>query len=89
MRPSSDLSDNAFADKLKKLYRSITHWETKIKQEDIGGLEENEEAGRTVRLKGKQQTDGPDEKEKEKWDKRLDDHKRWVSLLSHRLSPQK
>ncbi|TFK72533.1 hypothetical protein BDN72DRAFT_894698 [Pluteus cervinus] len=83
-RPSEESSNNMFADKLKKLYRAITYLETKVKQEDAGA-EDNDDASRMVQLKAKAAVDDGEEKEREKWNKQIEDHKRLADLIHNLL----
>ncbi|KAJ4488214.1 hypothetical protein J3R30DRAFT_3654517 [Lentinula aciculospora] len=81
---SEDSATNAFSDQLKRLYRNITSLENKIKDEDV----ENEDDGRfTNRILQKRydQTQEDDEAEKQKWSKRIEDHKRLVEFIHNML----
>ncbi|KAK0199205.1 hypothetical protein DFS33DRAFT_1388905 [Desarmillaria ectypa] len=74
-----------FAVQLKKLYRTITSLESKVNQDD---LEENEDSSRIL-LKGKEVEN--EDLEKEKWKKKISDHKSLVenihNLLEISLAP--
>lgn len=74
---SEDGSTNVFANQLKKLYRNITNLENRIKDEDLEPEEDSRYNGRILR-KGKELTEEDEEAEREKWKKRIDDHKRCV-----------
>lgn len=74
-KSAEEQGTNVFAVQLKKLYRTITSLESKVNQED---LEENEDSGRIL-LKGKEVED--EDLEKDKWKKKINDHKRYFSRL--------
>ncbi|KAF8638491.1 hypothetical protein AX16_010474 [Volvariella volvacea WC 439] len=82
---SDEAASNAFANKLKKLYREIVSYEAKIQQEDAA---EEGDSGRSMHLQGKQPVD---EKEQERWKKQIEDHKKLAdvvhNLLQISLSP--
>jgi protein SMG6 len=72
-KPNEESGNNIFAVQLKRLYRTITTLEDKIKQEDVDeGVEESR-----IMLKGKEVAS--DEFEKEKWKKHIENHKRCAS----------
>lgn len=67
-----DASNNVFSLQLKRLYRTISNLETKIKQTDSS--EETDDSMTTrVMLKGKEVES--EESEREKWKKQIHDHK--------------
>lgn len=73
--PSSSDEGNIFVAQLKKLYRTITVLETKIKTEnETGGEEENSR----VVIKSNDALE--DDSEKESWRRRLADHKEYVPV---------
>ncbi|KAF9533398.1 hypothetical protein CPB83DRAFT_472504 [Crepidotus variabilis] len=86
---TEDSGNSVFSLQLKKLYRSLTNLETKIKQEDAD--EGAEDSGRNVVLKGKAPEGKETDKEKEKWKKQIHDHKELAetihNLLEMSLSP--
>ncbi|PPR08027.1 hypothetical protein CVT24_010868 [Panaeolus cyanescens] len=74
---TDESGNNAFSIQLKKLYRGITSLEAKVQKEDA---EEGEEAlTARVMLKGKELEQ--DDIEKEKWKKRISDHKQLAELI--------
>ncbi|KIY51103.1 hypothetical protein FISHEDRAFT_57210 [Fistulina hepatica ATCC 64428] len=78
-RPREESSSNMFGLQLKKLYRTISSLESKIKDEDA---DEQEDAGRVV-LKGKQPEDRT--QEIDKWQKQLNDHKALIDTIHNLL----
>ncbi|KAF9036720.1 hypothetical protein BJ165DRAFT_602423 [Panaeolus papilionaceus] len=75
---TDESSNNAFSLQLKKLYRGITTLEAKVQKEDA--MDEGEEAMTArVMLKGKELEQ--DEIEKDKWKKRISDHKQLAELI--------
>ncbi|KAF9228014.1 hypothetical protein BS17DRAFT_747074 [Gyrodon lividus] len=76
-KPREDPSKNAFADQLKKLYRSISTLESKILNEDT---DDNAEDGRIV-LHGRAREAGDEELEQQKWSKLISDHKRLAEMM--------
>jgi hypothetical protein len=69
---TEDCGNNIFSIQLKKLYRTISNLETKIKQEDPS--EEADDGMSTrVMLKGKEIVN--EVAEKHKWKKQIEDHK--------------
>ncbi|KAE9406452.1 hypothetical protein BT96DRAFT_1014944 [Gymnopus androsaceus JB14] len=81
---SEDGSTNVFANQLKKLYRNITNLENKIKDEDVENEEDSRYNGRILR-KGKDSTQEDEETERQKWGKRIEDHKRLVEYIHNML----
>jgi hypothetical protein len=69
-KPAAEAGTNAFAVQLKRLYRTISALEDKVKQHDA---DDSVEESR-VTLKGKQPEN--DDIEKEKWKKQIDNHKK-------------
>ena len=69
-RPNEESGTNIFAVQLKRLYRTISTLEDKVKQEDA---EDTAEEGRIL-LKGKEVDEN--DLEKEKWKKQIENHKR-------------
>ncbi|KAK0210568.1 hypothetical protein DFS33DRAFT_302757 [Desarmillaria ectypa] len=84
-KSAEEQGTNVFAVQLKKLYRTITSLESKVNQDD---LEENEDSSRIL-LKGKEVEN--EDLEKEKWKKKISDHKSLVenihNLLEISLAP--
>lgn len=76
---TDDSGKNVFSIQLKRLYRTITDLEVKIKVEDSPG-DDADELGSRVMLKGKE-IDSDGDLEKEKWKKQIADHKRFVETL--------
>ncbi|KAF9264884.1 hypothetical protein L218DRAFT_998358 [Marasmius fiardii PR-910] len=74
---------NAFAVKLKNLYRTITSLETKVQKEDV---DDGRDSNRIL-LKGKncQPEEDEVEKEKEKWTRQIEDHKRLIATIQELL----
>ena len=69
---TEDSGNTVFSLQLKKLYRTITNLETKIKQED--SMDEGDDSRNTrVMVKGKEVEN--EDLEKEKWKKQIFDHK--------------
>ncbi|KAJ7578382.1 hypothetical protein C8J56DRAFT_868550 [Mycena floridula] len=83
-KPTEDPgTSNIFALQLKKLYRTITSLEAKIKLEDV---EENDlinEGGGRIMLKGKEVED--EETEKERWKAQIADHKKLIDTIHNLL----
>ncbi|KAG7092251.1 hypothetical protein E1B28_008616 [Marasmius oreades] len=83
---------NAFAQQLKRLYRTITILETKVQKEDVD-VEKDSRDNNRILLKGKnvQLEEDEEEKEREKWTRQIEDHKRLIetihSLLEISLAP--
>ncbi|KAF7304708.1 PINc domain-containing protein [Mycena kentingensis (nom. inval.)] len=76
-------SSNVFAIQLKKLYRAITELETKIKQEDS---DEAEDSGRVLlKTKDTQNDEIEREKERDMWQRRLNNHKELAELIHNLL----
>ncbi|KAF5365760.1 hypothetical protein D9758_003172 [Tetrapyrgos nigripes] len=83
-RPSDEAPGNMFAQQLKKLYRSITNLEAKIKQEDADVLDDDSgESGRKI-IKSKSSPED-EEVDKDKWLKQIDDHKKLVETIHNML----
>ncbi|KAF8841181.1 hypothetical protein BDN67DRAFT_928908 [Paxillus ammoniavirescens] len=80
-KPREDPIKNAFADQLKKLYRSISTLESKILNEDT---DDNAEDGRIV-LHGRGREASDDELEQQKWSKLISDHKRLAEMMHNLL----
>ncbi|KAF5330656.1 hypothetical protein D9619_005946 [Psilocybe cf. subviscida] len=85
-RPKTeDSGNNVYSVQLKKLYRTITNLEIKIKQED--SVEEADDAmnSRTLpkSIKGKELE--TDDHEREKWKKQINDHKELVEVIHNLL----
>lgn len=70
--PREDPANNAFAIQLKKLYRSISTLESKIRNEDS---DDNADEGRIL-LHGRGREVSEDELEQQKWQRVISDHKR-------------
>ncbi|KAK2460537.1 hypothetical protein APHAL10511_007007 [Amanita phalloides] len=76
-------SSNAFSMQLKLLYRQITELENRIKQEDSQDEAEDSLEGRVL-IRGKETENY--ELEKEKWQRRLADHKMLADIISELLT---
>ncbi|KZP20887.1 hypothetical protein FIBSPDRAFT_861344 [Athelia psychrophila] len=81
-KPSEEPGNNAFAVQLKKLYRGISSLETRILTEDAedAGVDE----GRVL-LKTREKEVVDEDAEKQKWRKRIDDHKRLAEMMHNLL----
>lgn len=76
-RPREDVSNNAFAVQLKRLYRSISTLETKILSEDPDDLVDE---GRVV-LQGRGCEVSDEDLQQQKWTKLISDHKRLAEMM--------
>lgn len=72
-QPREHTTSSAFAQQLKKLYRSISNLETKLLREDG-----RDDEGRITLKRPNEATTEPEEAEKEKWRKFVADHKQYV-----------
>ncbi|KZP28577.1 hypothetical protein FIBSPDRAFT_947410 [Athelia psychrophila] len=81
-KPSEEPGNNVFAVQLKKLYRGISSLETRILTEDAedAGVDE----GRVL-LKTREKEVVDEDAEKQKWRKRIDDHKRLAEMMHNLL----
>jgi hypothetical protein len=68
-KPVAECSTNAFTVQLKRLYRTISTLEDKVKQHDADSVEECR-----ISLRGRQAEDK--DFEEEKWKRQIDNHKR-------------
>ena len=74
-KPRDEPKTNAFSNQLKKLYRDISHLETKLLADSGEPQDENR-----IVIKGGSSA-GADEAEKTRWKTLIDDHKRYASVL--------
>ncbi|KAJ3788582.1 hypothetical protein GGU10DRAFT_384891 [Lentinula aff. detonsa] len=81
---SEDSATHVFSDQLKRLYRNITSLESKIRDEDVDIEDDNRFTNRILR-KGKGQIQEDEEAERQKWTKRIEDHKRLVEYIHNML----
>ncbi|KAF9483772.1 hypothetical protein BDN70DRAFT_904058 [Pholiota conissans] len=79
---TEDAGNNVFSIQLKKLYRTISNLETKIKQEDSNDEVDDGMSAR-VMLKGKETE--TEDLEKEKWKKQIFDHKQLAETIHNLL----
>ena len=74
-KPREESKTNAFSNQLKKLYRDISHLETKLLADPGEPQDENR-----VVIKGGSSA-AADEAEKARWKKAIEDHKRYAALF--------
>ena len=79
-KPRDESKTNAFSNQLKKLYRDISHLETRL----LADSGEPQDESRIV-IKGGASA-GTDEAEKARWKKAIEEHKRFVPTLFFRLA---
>ena len=75
-KPRDEPKTNAFSNQLKKLYRDISHLETKLLADSGEPQEENR-----IVIKGGPSA-GADDAEKARWKSLIEDHKRYAPLCS-------
>ena len=75
-KPRDEPKTNAFSNQLKKLYRDISHLETKLLADSGEPQEENR-----IVIKGGPSV-GADDAEKARWKSLIEDHKRYAPLCS-------
>jgi protein SMG6 len=75
-KPRDEPKTNAFSNQLKKLYRDISHLETKLLADSGEPQEENR-----IVIKGGPSA-GADDAEKARWKSLIEDHKRYAPLFS-------
>ena len=76
---SPDSASSTLSKKFKRLYRVITDLETKVKQQEAAADMEEGNSSRVL-LTGKEVVNA--DVDKEKWQRRVADHKECVPLLS-------